>query len=156
MSEADGYRPIQDGLRAAGRYLDDNAQRLVSLSVVTEGIVLGMAATGDLRLPGSAVLLTHDALCALTAHARATRGHAADASSVDPLLPTGYEDYCRALGAVAAHSQWTWLRLIRFPDEFLLRFGDHRQRQELVLSPSAVHALLNQAFLWRSSGRGQS
>ncbi len=50
MSSTDSYRPLQDGLRAAGRYLDENALRLIGLLVIDAGIVVTLAAS-DIHKP---------------------------------------------------------------------------------------------------------
>lgn len=153
MSDADSspYRSTQDGLRAAGRYLDEHARRLVSLLVTAEGIVVTLA-PGDIRGAGEAVLLTHDDLRALAAQARTARGTGAIAQSPDPLFPTGYEDFLRAVGAVAAEQAWAWPRLVRQGDETILRYGSRASRQETVLAPADVEKLLNYAFNLRGRG----
>src|SRR5438105_10039695 len=58
------YRPLQDGLRAAGHFLDTNDRRLTSLLVVADGIVLTVM-PHDLRGVDEALLLTQDDLRAL-------------------------------------------------------------------------------------------
>jgi hypothetical protein len=49
------YRPVQDGLRAAGRYLDTHACRLGSLSLTDYSIVLTLAPS-DVQAPDRASL----------------------------------------------------------------------------------------------------
>ena len=66
------YRPLQDGLRAAGHFLDTNDRRLTSLLVVADGIVLTLMPR-DLRGVDEALLLTHDDLRGLWNQSRSAR-----------------------------------------------------------------------------------
>lgn len=143
------YRPVQDGLRAAGRYLDENERRLVALLVVDEGIVVTLAPY-DIRDADEAILLTHDDLRALATQARTARGTGAIGQSQDPMLPTGYEDFMRAVGAVGAEQNWSWLRLLRLGDVALLRYGERDKRMEIELKADDVEKLLNYAFNLRN------
>src|SRR2546422_9037468 len=96
------YRPLQDGLRAAGHFLDPNHRRLTSLLVVADGIVVTLMPR-DLRGVDEALLLTEEDLRGLWAQGRSTRaGDGAPMPALDPIFPTGYEDFLRALGDVAA------------------------------------------------------
>lgn len=140
------YRPTQDGLRAAGRYLDEHDRRMVALLVTREGIVVTLA-PWDIRGAGEAVLLTHDDLRALSAQARTARGTGAIARSPDAVFPTGYEDFLRAVGAIAADKGWLWLRLVRQGDLTIMRYGGRASRLETVLRPPEdIERLLNYAF----------
>ena len=151
------YRPLQDGLRAAGRFLDTNERRLTSLLVVADGIVLTLMPR-DLRGVDEALLLTQDDLRALWDQACSARvaarvpGSDLQAHTPDPIFPTGYEDFLRALGDAAEHQHWTALRLLRVGDETILRFGARSDREEMVLAPHDVEALLNRAFKQRGKG----
>ena len=140
------YRPLQDGLRAAGHFLDTNDRRLTSLLVVADGIVVTVTAR-DLRGVDEALLLTQEDLRTLWMQARGAR--AADAAplhSRDPIFPTGYEDFLRALGDVVARWHWTSLRLLRVGDDTILRCGARGDRKETVLTAHDVEAILNHAF----------
>lgn len=148
------YRPVQDGLRAAGFYLDRSGRRLVSLLVVADGIVLSLL-SHDLRLADEGVLLTHDDLRDLFTQARAARGMAGSTPPprrIDPLFPTGYEDFLRALGDAAARQNWPALRLLRVGDEAILRFGPAISRREMALKARDVEGILNRAFQQRGRG----
>lgn len=145
------YRPFQDGLRATGRYLDQNGRRLVSLLVAPDGVVVTMLPR-DLHSTDEAVLLADDDLRALWAEARAARGRSDVAQASDALFPTGYEDFLRALGDAAARQNWSALRLVRVGDEAILRHGAAAERKEMVLAAADVEAILNRAF--RQRGRG--
>jgi hypothetical protein len=151
------YRPLQDGLRAAGHYLDTNDRRLTSLLVVADGIVLTLMPR-DLRGVDEALLLTQDDLRALWDQAYSARAATRAAGSElqthtpDPIFPTGYEDFLRALGDTAEDKHWTALRLLRVGDETILRYGTRSDRMEMVLAAHDVEALLNRAFKQRGKG----
>ena len=151
------YRPLQDGLRAAGRFLDSNDRRLTSLLVVADGIVLTLMPR-DLRGVDEALLLTHDDLRGLWVQSRRARaatpvpGRDLQTHTPDPMFPTGYEDFLRALGDAAEHQHWPALRLLRVGDETILRYGARIDRMEMVLAARDVEALLNRAFKQRGKG----
>jgi hypothetical protein len=159
MSKVDPatYRPLQDGLRAAGRFLDTNERRLTSLLVVADGIVLTLMPR-DLRGVDEALLLTHDDLRGLWDQSRRARaatpvpGRDLQAHTPDPMFPTGYEDFLRALGDIAARQHWTALRLLRVGDNTILRYGTCSDRKEVVLAAHDVDAILNRAFRQRGKG----
>src|SRR5437763_9645610 len=146
------YRPPQDGLRAAGHYLDTNHRRLTSLLVVADGIVVTLMPR-DLRGVDEALLLTEEDLRGLWAQACSARaGSAAPMPTLDPTFPTGYEDFLRALGDAAARQHWTSMRLLRVGDDAILRYGTRIDRQEMVLTAHDVEAVLNRAFKQRGKG----
>ena len=147
------YRPLQDGLRAAGHFLDTNDRRLTSLLVVADGIVLTLMPR-DLRGVDEALLLTQDDLRALWDQACGARagGSELQTHTPDPIFPTGYEDFLRALGDAAQHRHWPALRLLRVGDETILRYGARIDRMEMVLAARDVEALLNRAFKQRGKG----
>ena len=151
------YRPLQDGLRAAGHFLDTNDRRLTSLLVVADGIVLTLMPR-DLRGVDEALLLTHDDLRGLWNQSRSARvaapvpGRDLQTHTPDPIFPTGYEDFLRALGDAAEHQHWPALRLLRVGDETVLRYGTRSDRMEMVLAARDVEALLNRAFKQRGKG----
>ncbi len=147
MSFAPGspYRPLRDGLRAAGRYLDDNARRLSALLMTDEGIVVTLAAP-DIHDAGEALLLTHDDLQGLITQARTARGTGYGIRSPDPLFPTGYEDFLRALGAVCAGLGWSRIRLVRLGTGAVLRYSVGTQRAEMPLAEKDIEDVLNHAF----------
>jgi hypothetical protein len=151
------YRTLQDGLRAAGHFLDSNDRRLTSLLVVADGIVLTLMPR-DLRGVAEALLLTHDDLRGLWEQSRRARaatpvpGRDLQTHTPDPMFPTGYEDFLRALGDIAAHQHWTALRLLRVGDDTILRYGACSDRQEMVLATHDVEAILNHAFRQRGKG----
>ena len=143
------YRPVQDGLRAAGRYLDTHACRLGSLSLTDYSIVLTLAPS-DVHDAGAALVLTHQDLQDYAAQDRAARGvRATTFSSPDPLFPTGYEDFLRALGALAERCGWTYLRLVHLEDTLLLHYGTSPGREERRLDAGAILQILNAAFRQR-------
>ena len=139
------YRPVQDGLRAAGRYLDTHACRLGSLSLSDYSIVLTLAPS-DVHDAGAALVLTHADLQVYATRDRAARGVGAAFSSPDPLFPTGYEDFLRAMGALAERRGWTGLRLVRLEDTLLLHHGTSLGRAERQLAAGDIRQLLNAAF----------
>jgi hypothetical protein len=151
------YRPLQDGLRAAGHFLDTNDRRLTSLLVVADGIVLTLRPR-DLRGVDEALLLTHDDLRGLWNQSRSARvaapvpGRDLQTHTPDPIFPTGYEDFLRALGDAAAREHWTALRLLRVGDDTILRCGARGDRKETVLTAHDVEAILNRAFRQRGKG----
>jgi hypothetical protein len=151
------YRPLQDGLRAVGHFLDTNDRRLTSLLVVADGIVLTLMPR-DLRGVDEALLLTQEDLRGLWSQACSARAATPVAGSdlqthtPDPIFPTGYEDFLRALGDAAARQRWTSLRLLRVGDETILRCGARSDRKEMVLAPHDVEAILNRAFSLRGKG----
>lgn len=151
FADSNSYRPLQDGLRAAGRYLDEHARVLVGLLVVDDGIVVTLAPL-DIHHPGEAVLLTHDDLRGIAAQARTARGAGNAPRTPDPLFPTAYEDFLRALAATAAFGSWTNLRLVRLGDAVIVRYGTRAGRQEIVLTAKDVEKVLNQAFGMRGRG----
>jgi hypothetical protein len=159
MSNVDSatYRPLQDGLRAAGRFLDSNDRRLTSLLVVADGIVLTLMPR-DLRGVDEALLLTHDDLRELWIQSRRARaatpvpGRDLQTHTPDPMFPTGCEDFLRALGDIAARQHWTALRLLRVGDETILRYGACSDRKEVVLTAHDVEVILNRAFRLRGKG----
>jgi hypothetical protein len=142
------YRPIQDGLRAAGRYLDTHACRLGSLSLTDYSIVLTLAPS-DVHDAGAALVLTHADLQVYAAQDRAARGVGVVSSSPDPLIPTSYEDFLRALGALAERCGWTYLRLVHLGNTLLLHYGTSPGREERRLDAGAILQILNAAFRQR-------
>ena len=70
----------------------------------------------------------------------------------DPMFPTGYEDFLRALGDIAARQHWAALRLLRVGDDTILRYGACSDRKEMVLAAHDVEAILNHAFRQRGKG----
>jgi hypothetical protein len=146
------YRPLQDGLRATGHYLDRNGQRLVTLLVVSVGFVITLM-PADIRQRDDAVLLTHDDLRRIWIASRVQRSKAGAAPpTVDPFFPTGYEDFLRALGDAAARQKWAAVRLVRIGEEAILRHGMRVGRQEIVLKARDIEAILNRAFQQRGHG----
>jgi hypothetical protein len=142
------YRPVQDGLRAAGRYLDTHACRLGSLSLGVHSIVLTLAPS-DVHDAGPAAVLTHEDLRGYAARARAARGGGGLLSSPDPLFPTGYEDFLRALGALADRCGWTCLRLVHLENTLLLHYGTSPGREERRLDAGDIVKIVNAAFRQR-------
>jgi len=148
MSSTDSYRPLQDGLRSTGRYLDENALRLIGLLTVDGGIVVTLAPE-DIHKAATAVMLVHDDLRSLFTQARTARGEGNAPRSPDPLFPTAYEDFLRALGAAAAQGGWTELRLVRLGDIAIVRYGTRAERKEMTLTAQDVENILNHAFSQR-------
>src|ERR687884_1505832 len=147
------YRPVQDGLRAAGRYLDTHACRLGSLSLTDYSIVLTLAPS-DVHDAGAALVLTHADLQVYAAQDRAARGVGVVSSSPDPLFPTSYEDFLRALGALAERCGWTYPRLVHLGNSLLLHYGTSHGREERRLDADDILQILNAAFRQRRGGRG--
>ena len=139
------YRPIQDGLRAASRYLDTHACRLGSLSLSGYSLVLTLA-PADVHDAGAALVLTHEDLQVYAARDRTARGRGAAFGSPDPLFPTGYEDFLRALGALAERRGWTGLRLVRLENALLLHHGTSLGREQRQLDAGDIRQILNTAF----------
>jgi hypothetical protein len=145
------YRPLQDGLRAAGHYLDRNGRRLVSLLVVPAGFIITLMPK-DLRHSDEAVLLTHGEMRILTDACRALRGKGNAPNIIDPFFPSGYEDFLRALGNATARQQWSSLRLVRIGEEAIIRHGTQIGRQELILRARDIEVILDRAFKQRGHG----
>ena len=142
------HRPVQDGLRAVGRYLDTHACRLGSLSLTDYSIVLTLAPS-DAHDAGAALVLTHADLQVYAVQDRAARGVGAAFSSPDPLFPTGYVDFLRAMGELAERCGWTGLRLVHLEDTLLLHYGTSLGRQERRLNADDILQILNAAFRQR-------
>lgn len=145
------YRPLQDGLRAAGHYLDGSGRRLASLLMVDDGIVVTLR-PGDIRGVDEAVLLTDEDLQNLYSAARSGRGSGDTVQFTDPLVPTGYEDFLRALAAPAGQESWSQIRLVRLGDEIMLSYRIAGQRHASVMAEAEVEELLNLAFRQRGTG----
>lgn len=145
------YRPLQDGLRAAGYFVDRDGRRLVSLLVVSDGIVVSLLPR-NIRHVDEAILLTHDDLRSLSIEAQFGRGEGNAPDPVDQVLPTGYEDFLRALGDAAARQHWPGLRLVRIGDEAIVRFGTRISRREMALKARDVEKIVNRAFEQRGKG----
>jgi hypothetical protein len=143
----DTYRPIQDGMRAAGHYLDRAGVRLLGLLAVHDGITLIVDQPRTFE-PAQALLFTHKELRPIAAAARQQRGRAVPMACPDAIFITGYEDVLRALGAVLKQD-WKGFRLLRFGDTIVLRHGVAEQRRQIVMRRPDVHNLLNQAFRQR-------
>lgn len=142
------YRPLQDGLRVAGRYLDRRPGRLRSLCIVHDGVVFALAGTDDgtdrLSIMGR---LPHDDLAAGARIARGARGHGERHDDApDPLFPTGYEDFLRAFGGVAATRAWEWPRVTVLDDSAVLRYSIGHARRQMALVRDDIHTLLNRAY----------
>ncbi len=150
QTEQTAYRPIQDGLRATGHYLDRSGMRLLSLIVVREGIAL-LVDDPHNHEAAQALLFTHDDLRPIDAAARQQRGRPTHLTCSDPLFMTGYEDFLRALGTVLSQD-WYGFRLLRFGDAVVLRHGAPAQRRQIIMRRPDVHNLLNQAFRQRRRG----
>ena len=145
------YRSLQDGLRATGHYLDRDHRRLVSLMIVSDGIVVSLRPR-DPRGDDEALLLDHDFLRGLWHDACGQRVERSGWTTPDPILPTGYEDFLRAVGDAVARRKWSAVRLVRVGDEVIMRYGSAKERKELVLAAADVDALLNKAFMHRGHG----
>src|SRR5438067_9093978 len=144
------YRPLRDGLLAAGHYLDRSSRRLASISDVCEGRAVTLA-PHDRHRAGDAFLLSHDDLRGLTAEGPKARG--VRLAPRDPLFPTGYEDFLHALGLVASQHAWTGLRLVRVGATLLLHYSAQQQRIQVALRPEDVQHLLDKAFSARRPDR---
>jgi hypothetical protein len=94
-------------------------------------------------------VLTHADLQVYAARDRASRGVGAAFSSPDPLFPTGYEDFLRALGELAERCGWTCLRLVHLEDTLLLHYGTSPGREERRLDAGTILQILNAAFRQR-------
>jgi len=148
MPSADPYRPLQDGLRSTGRYLDENALRLIALLTADGGIVVTLA-PADIHKAATAVMLVHDDLRSLSTQARTARGEGNAPRSPDSMFPTAYEDFLRALGVAAEQGGWTELRLVRLGDIAVVRYGTRVERKEITLTATDVENILNHAFSQR-------
>lgn len=144
-SFAGRYRPLQDGLRAVGRYLDGNGFRLVSLSVVDGGVFVTIAPE-DFHNGGLSVFLDHDSLSGAVQIVVAERGQGNAPQSRDVFFPTAYEDFLRSLGALAAERQWEGLRLLRMGGIAVLHYGPSDRRGEIVLEQQDVESIINNAL----------
>lgn len=142
---------LHDRLRAAGHFLDQNQRRLISLAIGRDGVVVTLD-QHDIRLPAEAVLLTYDDLADMADQARALRYRGNSPHTVDPLFPTGYEDFLRALDSLVRQQSWSWLRLVRVGDMALLHYDVAGQRDELTLAGTDIQNLLDNAFYQRGHG----
>src|SRR5689334_4238309 len=85
------YRPLQDGLRSAGRWLDDQERRLVCLCLARDGITIGVR-TNSARAGIVMCRLGHADLAHIGSQESTRRGAGgAWFGSRDGLFPTGYE-----------------------------------------------------------------
>ncbi len=136
------YRPLRDGLRAAGHWLDAQDWHLSLLCLTPAGVTVGLR--GD-RARDSLVAhhLAHPELALVTAEARAQRGYRGLLlASRDGLFPTGYEDALRLLGALAEDRGWDTLRLV-IVDHYLLVSPASSREEPFVLDRAGMHALLD-------------
>lgn len=147
------YRPLHDGLRAAGLYLDAHRLRMRALCTTGEGIALAVAGA-DPRHPARVAFLPHHELADTVLQARTSRGSgSADLWSLDadPVLPTGYQDFLRALGGLAGEQGWRSVCLVGAGESLIVRYGygDASARSGASLDVEGVHTLLNLSFARR-------
>src|SRR5581483_10952652 len=138
------YRPLQDGLRSAGRWLDDQEHRLACLCLTRDGVTVGVRANSA-RAGIIISRLDHATLAGLGSQESARRGAGgAWFGSRDGLFPTGYEDALRLLGAVAADQEWPGLCLAVVDRYLLVTPLAGAVQAPLVLDQVAWHCLLNE------------
>lgn len=138
------YRPLQDGLRSAGRWLDDQERRLACLCLTRDGVTIGVRANSA-RAGIIMCRLDHAGLAQIGSQESARRGAGgAWFGSRDGLFPTGYEDALRLLGAVAADQEWAGLCLAVVDRYLLVTPLSGAVLAPLVLDQVAWHCLLNE------------
>jgi len=136
------YRPLRDGLRAAGHWLDAQDRHVSLLCLTPAGVTVGLRGdrARDLLV---AHHLSHSDLALVTTEARTRRGHhGVLLASRDGLFPTGYEDALRLLGALAEDRGWDTLRLVII-DHYLLVSPAPGRGDPFVLDRAGMHALLD-------------
>ncbi len=149
VNTAAGYRPLQDGLRTVGRYLDNNGFRLVSLAVVEGGVFVTIAPE-DFHKGGLYVFLSHDNLRDTVRIVVAERGQGNVPRPRDLFFPSAYEDFLRSLGALAVERRWEGLRFVRIGAVAVLHYGPSEQRGEVVLEQNDIEDIVNNAFEQRA------
>ncbi len=136
------YRPLRDGLRAAGHWLDAQDQHVSLLCLTPAGVTVGLRGdrARDLLVAHD---LSHSDLALVTTEARTQRGNRGTLlASRDGLFPTGYEDALRLLGALAEDRGWDTLRLV-VVDHYLLVDPAPGRADPFVLDRAGMNALLD-------------
>lgn len=106
----------QNRLRVVGRHLDLNQMRHVVVVEVEGGIVT--RATKDVYLAQALLEFPDDQFPDLVRQAIKARGKGEHRARHSPLLPTGYEDFLRALGAELDRRYSKAVTIVETPDYF--------------------------------------
>ena len=151
----------QNFLRAIGRHLDRGRYRYSLICQVPTGFVIRGYPNGFENVRSAEALeFTVDDLTALVADLMVTRSplpasEIPDSSQVPRLLPTGYEDFLRALGFECDNTGMRSVRLVETLEGILLSYNldGSKVRQERMFDEQQIYALLNTAFGRRRPGQ---
>lgn len=147
----------QNRLRAIGRQLDVGAHSAVNLFEVPGGFLV-RAIGPDARTP-SAMEFPDADFPELLARGFANRGESARSPRPHPLLPTGYEDFLRALGHRLDERHAEAITIAELTDFVAAGGLGHFEGYERtgiapfqwLLRPPDIVALLNEAFNRRAA-----
>lgn len=149
----------QNCLRVIGRHLDLQSYRSFVI-VEVEGGLLVRAVRADQR-GGEALEFPDGAFRQLLLDAMGSRGHGYHSYTPSPLLPTGYEDFLRALGHRLDQRLARGIVITECPSMIVVT-GEEQEHNtaysgyrvfEDFLRPQDVTALLDQAFGRRAAAQ---
>lgn len=149
----------QQCLRAIGRYLDRGRYRYSLICQIPNGFVIRGYPSGFENVRSAeALVFTAEDLTSMIADLMVTRAPLPanvipDPSQVPRLLPTGYEDFLRALGYECDVANMRNMRLVETLDGVLLSYDlpGSKMRQERGFDEQEIYTLLNAAFSRRGS-----
>lgn len=143
----------QDRLRAIGRHLDDQCFRRATILDVASGTVAHGVRRASLQQEG--VVFSEAQLQQSIEEGEAERGHGASYGWRTDLLPTGYEDFLRAIGweldrhvarEVVISELFTFVTVSGLMPDYTPTGHTTFQPFEWVLSAEDIRRLLDRAF----------
>lgn len=147
----------QNRLRVIGRHLDLQSYRSFVIVEVTGGLLV-RAVRADQR-GGEALEFPDGAFRQLILDAMTSRGHGYHSYTPSPLLPTGYEDFLRALGYGLDQRSAHGIVITECPSMVIVTGEEEESNAaytgyrvfEDFLRPQDVTAMLDQAFSRRAT-----
>ena len=154
------HRSYQNALRAIGRYADAEKYRAATLFEVQNGFILRAFSAAD---PSQvlAIEIPDEDVQELVVKNYAERGRRDGGGGRPTLLPSGYEDFFRALGSYLDSRNARSVSVVEMVDAVAVSFLDLRstndaylwQPQSFVIGADQIQKLLKEASDRRTSKR---
>ena len=147
-----GQRPsYQDALRAIGRYFDRNVYRHVLVAEVDDGYVARAFPGHQSSLKAEGIALPMADIVALIAVQDQGRDGAGSDLKMPPLLPTGYEDFFRALGHEMDAAKAMFVTLAEMSTGILVSYAAKGakgglERAQMFYDPPRIDDLLTRGY----------
>ncbi len=139
----------QNCLRAIGRLLDRGYYRYTVISQVPEGFVMhGYPQAAENVRSAEAMVFTVSDLVHMVEDCFNSRGVEIDTANAPRILPTGYEDFLRALGFECDEQAMRNVRLVETLEGIVLSYDleKGKERHERTFDEQQIYELLNLAF----------